>query len=260
MDLGIKGRRAIVCASSKGLGRGVAEKLAEAGVNLTLNARTESTLRATADEIAGKYGVAVQIVAEDVTTEAGRLALLRAEPNADILINSAGGPPPGVWSDWGEEEWLQAVNNNMLTPILLMNAILPGMIERKWGRVVNITSGSVKSPIAQLGLSNAARSGLTGFVAGTARQVARHGVIINNLLPGSHDTDRTKGFIERTAAAKKISLEEARAEAYAGNPTGRYGTAEEFGAAAAFLCSQFSGFIVGQNLLLDGGAFNSTLG
>ena len=199
MDLGIKGKRAIVCASSKGLGRGVAEKLAEAGVDLTLNARTEETLRETASEIAGKYGVRVQIVAEDVTTEAGRQALLMAEPQPDILINNAGGPPAGVWSDWGEEEWLKAINNNMLTPILLMNAILPGMIERKWGRVVNITSGSVKSPIAQLGLSNAARSGLTGFVAGTARQVAKHGVIINNLLPGSHDTDRTKGFIERTA-------------------------------------------------------------
>ncbi|MGH7005588.1 MAG: SDR family oxidoreductase [Alphaproteobacteria bacterium] len=260
MDLGIKGRRAIVCASSKGLGRGVAEKLAEAGVDLTLNARTESTLRATADEISGRYGVKVQIVAEDVTTEAGRQALLRAEPEADILINNAGGPPPGVWSDWGEEEWLKAVNANMLTPILLMKAILPGMIGRNWGRVVNITSGSVKAPIAQLGLSNAARSGLTGFVAGTARQVARHGVIINNLLPGSHDTDRTKGFIEKAAATKNISVEEARAAAYAQNPTGRYGTAEEFGAAAAFLCSQFSGFIVGQNLLLDGGAFNSTLG
>ncbi|NTS32828.1 SDR family oxidoreductase [Phyllobacterium sp. BT25] len=260
MDLGIKGRRAIVCASSKGLGRGVAEKLAEAGVDLTLNARTESTLKATADAIAGKYGVKVQIVAEDVTTEAGRQALLQAEPQPDILINNAGGPPPGVWSDWGEEEWLKAINNNMLTPILLMKAILPGMIERKWGRVVNITSGSVKSPIAQLGLSNAARSGLTGFVAGTSRQVARHGVIINNLLPGSHDTDRTKGFIERSAKEKGISIEEARKEAYADNPAGRYGTAEEFGAAAAFLCSQYSGFIVGQNLLLDGGAFNSTLG
>ncbi|SFI71791.1 3-oxoacyl-[acyl-carrier protein] reductase [Phyllobacterium sp. CL33Tsu] len=260
MDLGIKGRRAIVCASSKGLGRGVAEKLAEAGVDLTLNARTESTLKATADAIAGKYGVKVQIVAEDVTTESGRQALLQAEPQPDILINNAGGPPPGVWSDWGEEEWLKAINNNMLTPILLMKAILPGMIERKWGRVVNITSGSVKSPIAQLGLSNAARSGLTGFVAGTSRQVARHGVIINNLLPGSHDTDRTKGFIERSAKEKGISIEEARKEAYADNPAGRYGTAEEFGAAAAFLCSQYSGFIVGQNLLLDGGAFNSTLG
>ncbi|MBZ9656125.1 SDR family oxidoreductase [Phyllobacterium lublinensis] len=260
MDLGIRGKRAIVCASSKGLGRGVAEKLAEAGVDLTLNARTEETLRATANEIAGKYGVKVQIVAEDVTTEAGRQALLKAEPRADILINNAGGPPAGVWSDWGEEEWLKAINNNMLTPILLMNAILPGMIERGWGRVVNITSGSVKSPIAQLGLSNAARSGLTGFVAGTARQVAKYGVIINSLLPGSHDTDRTKGFIERTAKEKGISIQLARAEAYAGNPTGRYGTAEEFGAAAAFLCSQYSGFIVGQNLLLDGGAFNSTMG
>lgn len=260
MDLGIKGKRAIVCASSKGLGRGVAEKLAEAGVDLTLNARTEETLRATAEQIAGTYGVKVQIVAEDVTTEAGRQALLKAEPQPDILVNNAGGPPAGLWSDWGEEEWLRAVNNNMLTPIFLMNAILPGMIERKWGRVVNITSGSVKSPIAQLGLSNAARSGLTGFVAGTARQVARHGVIINNLLPGSHDTDRTKGFIDRIAKEKGISIDRARAEAHAANPTGRYGTAQEFGAAAAFLCSQYAGFIVGQNLLLDGGAFNSTLG
>lgn len=260
MDLGIRGRRAIVCASSKGLGRGVAEKLAEAGVDLTLNARTESTLRATADEIVRKYNVKVQIVAEDVTTEAGRQALLKAEPEPDILINNAGGPPPGAWSDWGEAEWTSALNNNMLTPIFLMNAILPGMIARKWGRVVNITSSSVKAPIAQLGLSNSARAGLTGFVAGTARQVARHGVIINNLLPGSHDTDRTKGFLEKAAATQNISVEEARAEAYRKNPAGRYGTSEEFGAAAAFLCSQYSGFIVGQNILLDGGAYNSTMG
>ncbi|WP_267554927.1 SDR family oxidoreductase [Rhizobium rhizogenes] len=260
MDLGIRGKRAIVCASSKGLGRGVAEKLAEAGVDLTLNARTESVLCATAREIVDTYGVKVQIVATDVTTEEGRKELLAAEPQPDILVNNAGGPPAGLWSDWGEEEWLSAVNANMLTPIYLMNAILPGMIERQWGRVVNITSGSVKSPIPQLGLSNAARGGLTGFVAGTARQVARHGVIINNLLPGSHETDRIKGLLEKTSETKGISIEQARVEANAANPTGRFGTKEEFGAAAAFLCSQYSGFIVGQNLLLDGGAFNSTLG
>jgi 3-oxoacyl-[acyl-carrier protein] reductase len=260
MDLGINGKRAIVCASSKGLGRGVAEKLAEAGVDLTLNARTEDTLRATARDIVERYGVKVRIVVADVTTEAGRQALLEAEPAPDILINNAGGPPPGLWADWGEAEWLKAVNNNMLTPILLMNALLPGMIERQWGRVVNITSASVKSPIPELGLSNAARNGLTGFVAGTARQVARHGVIINNLLPGSHDTDRSKGMLEKRAATLGISVEEARTQAYAENPTGKIGTAEQFGAAAAFLCSQYAAFIVGQNLLLDGGAFNSTLG
>ncbi|OOG74973.1 short-chain dehydrogenase [Sinorhizobium sp. A49] len=260
MDLGIRGKRAIVCASSKGLGRGVAEKLAEAGVDLTLNARSEAVLRETAKEIAETYGVKVQIVAADVTTEQGRKELLAAEPQPDILVNNAGGPPAGLWSDWHEEEWLKAVNANMLTPIYLMNAILPGMIERKWGRVVNITSGSVKSPIAQLGLSNAARSGLTGFVAGTARQVARYGVIINNLLPGSHETDRIKGFLEKTSVARGISIEQARAEAHGAIPAGRFGTKEEFGAAAAFLCSRYSGFIVGQNLLLDGGAFNSTLG
>lgn len=260
MDLGIRGKRAVVCASSKGLGRGVAEKLAEAGVDLTLNGRTEETLRQTAEEIAERYGVQVRAVAADVTTEEGRQKLLAAEPEPDILINNAGGPPAGVWSDWDEAQWLKAINSNMLTPILLMNAILPGMIARKWGRVVNITSGSVKSPIPQLGLSNAARSGLTGFVAGTARQVARHGVIINNLLPGTHETDRMTGLLEKTAAAKGISVEQAHDEACAANPTGRFGTTEEFGAAAAFLCSQFSGYIVGQNLLLDGGAFNSTMG
>ncbi|EJN05564.1 SDR family oxidoreductase [Phyllobacterium sp. YR531] len=260
MNLGISGKRAIVCASSKGLGKGVAEKLAEAGVHLTLNGRTEETLHATATQIVEKYHVHVQIVAADVTTEEGRRKLLAAEPQPDILINNAGGPPAGLWSDWDENDWHKAVNANMLTPILLMKAVLPGMISRKWGRVVNITSGSVKSPIPQLGLSNAARGGLTGFVAGTARQVARHGVIINNLLPGSHETDRIHQLMQSNAAREGISVEQAKAAAHAENPTGRFGTTGEFGAAGAFLCSQYSGYIVGQNLLLDGGAFNSTLG
>ncbi|TCR00473.1 SDR family oxidoreductase [Neorhizobium sp. JUb45] len=260
MDLGIAGKRAIVCASSKGLGRGVAEKLAEAGAIVTINGRNRETLKVTAHDIQKQTKSEVQIVVADVTTVEGREALLEAEPNPDILVTNAGGPPPGLWSDWAEDDWLNALNASMLTPILLMKGVLPGMITRKWGRVINITSASVKSPIPELGLSNASRSGLTGFVAGTARQVAKHGVIINNLLPGSHETDRTTSFLKRTAAERNISIDEARLEAHARNPTGRFGTSEEFGAAAAFLCSQYAGFIVGQNLMLDGGAFTSTLG
>jgi NAD(P)-dependent dehydrogenase (short-subunit alcohol dehydrogenase family) len=179
MDLGIKGRRAIVCGSSKGLGRGVAENLAEAGVTLTLNARTAERLEQTAKEISARYGVEVRTVAADVTVEAGRRRLLEAEPAPDILVTNAGGPPPGMWSDWDRDAWLGAIDANMLTPIFLMKSVLPGMIDRGWGRIVNITSATVKSPVEELGLSNAARCGLTGFVAGTARQVAKHGVVIN---------------------------------------------------------------------------------
>ncbi len=260
MDLGIKGRRAIVCGSSRGLGRGVAEKLAEAGVTLTLNGRTVETLEQTANEIRGQYGVDVRTVAADVTSEAGRRRLLDAEPRPDILITNAEGPPPGVWSDWGQDAWLNAINANMLTPILLMNGVLPGMTARGWGRIVNITSASVKTPVAELGLSTAARSGLTGFVAGVARQVARNGVIINNLLPGFHDTDRANALLSKMASAKGLPIEDVRNEAYAANPAGRFGAPEEFGAMAAFLCSRYAGYIVGQNILLDGGAFRSTLG
>lgn len=260
MDLGISGRKAIVCASSKGLGRGSAEALAAAGVHLTLNARTAETLEATADDIRRRHGVEVKTVAVDVTTDEGRAALLEAEPAPDILVNNAGGPPPGMWSDWSRKEWESAVNANMLTPILLATAVLPGMIERGWGRVVSITSGSVKAPIAQLGLSNSARAGLTGFVAGTARQVARHGVIMNNLLPGMHDTDRIKGLMSATSRREGIPVEEARERAQGNIPRGRFGTPEEFGRVCAFLCSEHVGFMVGQNVLLDGGAFNSTMG
>lgn len=260
MDLGIKGKRAVVCASSRGLGRASAIKLAEAGAHLTLNGRNADVLERTAEEIRAATGVEVQAVAADVTTDEGRAQLLAAEPAPDILVNNAGGPPPGLWSDWGKEEWLDAVNSNMLTPILLAKAVLPSMIAKKWGRIVNITSGSVKSPIPQLGLSNGARAGLTGFVAGTARQVARHGVIMNNLLPGSHETDRIEGLMANIAKAENITPEEAKRAAHARNPTGRFGSPEEFGAVCAFLCSQFVGYMVGQNVLLDGGAFNSTMG
>ena len=260
MDLGIEGRHAIVCASSRGLGRGCAEKLAEAGVHLTLNGRSEEPLRTLARDLGEKYNIEVRYVTADVTTESGRKALLAAQPNPDILINNAGGPPAGLWSDWGETEWLKAIGANMLTPILLTTAVLPGMIERGWGRIVNITSASVKSPIPQLGLSNASRAGLTGFVAGTARQVADRNVTINNLLPGPHDTDRIEALVENTARQQNISRAEARAGVVSGIPAKRLGTPEEFGAACAFLCSTYAGFIVGQNILLDGGSFNSTMG
>jgi 3-oxoacyl-[acyl-carrier protein] reductase len=227
--------------------------LADAGVNLVINARTPETLEATAAELRTK-GVQVTAIAGDVTSEAGRAALLDACPDPDILVNNAGGPPPGMWHDWGREEWQAALEGNMLTPIFLMTAILPKMIDKGWGRVVNITSGSVKSPIPQLGLSNSARAGLTGFVAGTSRQVARHGITINNLLPGSHATDRIAALDNAVARANNISVDEAAEKRRAAIPAGRYGTIEEFGAACAFLCSQQAGFIVGQNILLDGGA------
>lgn len=259
MDLGIKGKTAVVCGGSKGLGRGSAEKLAEAGVDIVLNARSQGPLEQAAREIAERHGVKVTPVAVDVTTPEGRARLLEAAPAPDILVNNAGGPPPGMWHEWGEDEWQGAIRANMLTPIHLITAVLPGMIDRGWGRIVNITSGSVKSPIPQLGLSGAARSGLTGFVAGTSRQVARHGVTINNLLPGSHETARIESLMNNTAKAKGITVEEARKAAYEANPTGRFGTIEEFGAACAFLCSAYAGYIVGQNILLDGGAINTTL-
>jgi 3-oxoacyl-[acyl-carrier protein] reductase len=259
MYLGIKGKRAIVCAASKGLGRGCAEALAAEGVDLVINARGAEALDATAAAIRDRYGVSVTAVAGDIATVEGREAVLAAAPSPDILVTNAGGPPPGLWSDWSREDFIKALDANMLTPIALIQAVLPGMIERGWGRVVNITSQSVKSPIAALGLSNTARTGLTGFVAGTSRQVAPKGVIINNLLPGIHDTDRASSLDRGVAETQKIDVAEARAQRMETIPARRYGTPEDFGAACAFLCSQHAGFIVGQNWLLDGGAFQSTL-
>ena len=258
MDLGIKGKRALVCASSKGLGRGCAEALAMAGCDLILNARGSEALEATAAALR-VHGVQVTAVAADITTAQGRAEVLDAAGAVDILVTNAGGPPPGMWHDWTEADFLKAIGANMLTPIALMTTLLPGMIARNWGRVVNITSQSVKAPIPQLGLSNAARTGLTGFVAGTARQVAAHGVTINNLLPGIHDTDRATALDNGVIAATGLTMEAARAQRAATIPARRYGTSAEFGAACAFLCSQHAGFIVGQNILLDGGATNLTL-
>ena len=258
MDLGIKGKRALVCAASKGLGRGCAMALAEAGVNLVINARGAEALEATAAELRA-FGVNVVAVAADITSEDGRAAVLSAAGGVDILVTNAGGPPPGVWSDWERADFIKALDANMLTPIALMKALLPGMISKGWGRVVNITSQSVKSPIPQLGLSNAARAGLTGYVGGTSRQVAQYGVIINNLLPGIHATDRAVSLDAGVVKAKGITMEQAQAERSAEIPARRYGTAEEFGATCAFMCSQYAGYMVGQNILLDGGAMNATM-
>ncbi|MEL6408868.1 MAG: SDR family oxidoreductase [Pseudomonadota bacterium] len=259
MDLGIKGKRALVCASSKGLGLGCARALAEAGVDLVMNARGSEALEAAAEAIRSDFGVEVQTVATDVTAEAGQAELLAAAGAADILVNNAGGPPPGMWSDWDRDDFIVALDANMLTPIALMKALLPGMMERGWGRVVNITSVSVKAPVPVLGLSNSARAGLTGYVAGTSRQVAGKGVVINNLQPGIHATDRADALDTAVVNAQGVTMDEARAQRAATIPAGRYGTIEEFGAACAFLCSQHAGFIIGQNILLDGGATNSTM-
>ncbi|MCV6585531.1 MAG: SDR family oxidoreductase [Marinibacterium sp.] len=259
MDLGIAGKRALVSASSKGLGLGCARALAEAGVHLVMNARGADALEAAAADIRTTYDVDVTTVAADVTTENGRAAVLEAAGQPDILITNAGGPPPGLWSDWERDDFIAALDANMLTPIALMKALLPGMIDRGWGRVVNITSQSVKAPIAILGLSNSARAGLTGYVAGTSRQVAPHGVTINNMLPGVHDTDRIEALDSATAQSTGLPIDQVRADRKATVPAGRYGTADEFGQMCAFLCSQHAGFIVGQNILLDGGATNATL-
>ncbi|MGY3439574.1 MULTISPECIES: SDR family oxidoreductase [unclassified Marinovum] len=259
MDLGISGKRAVVCAASKGLGRGCAMALAEAGVNLVINARGAEALEATAEAIRKAHGVEVTAVAADITSEEGRAAVLAAAGDVDILVNNAGGPPPGLWSDWSRDDFIKAIDSNMLSPIAMIQALVPGMMDRGWGRVVNITSQSVKAPIPVLGLSNSARAGLTGFVAGTSRQVAGSGVTINNLLPGIHATDRAKSLDEGVSKQQGISIDEARTQRFASIPAGRYGTADEFGATCAFLCSHHAGFIVGQNILLDGGGVNATL-
>lgn len=259
MDLGIRGKRALVCAASRGLGLGSARALAEAGVDLVMNARGAEALKAAAAAIRTEFGVSVQTVAADITSETGRAAVLAVAKDVDILVTNAGGPPPGMWTDWDREDFIRALDANMLTPIALIKALVPGMMARGWGRVVNITSQSVKAPIPALGLSNSARAGLTGYVAGTSRQVAGRGVTINNLLPGIHATDRATTLDRGVSEAQGISMEEAKARRCASIPAGRYGTAQEFGAACAFLCSQHAGFIVGQNILLDGGGVNATL-
>ncbi|MFP8965497.1 SDR family oxidoreductase [Pokkaliibacter sp. CJK22405] len=258
MDTGLQGKQALVCAASKGLGKACAQALAAEGVNLTLVARTPGPLSETAQEIRERYGVEVREVAIDITTPEGVDAAISAFPAIDILVTNAGGPPPGDFRDWDREAWHKAVDANMLTPIELMKRAVDGMIERGFGRIVNITSGAVKAPIAVLGLSNGARSGLTGFVAGLARETVAHNVTINNLLPGPFETDRLEQVFKGEAKRRNISPEEAREQRRNNHPAKRFGQPEEFGSACVFLCSAHSGFITGQNLLLDGGAYPGT--
>jgi len=259
MDLGIKGRKAIVCASSQGLGRGCAFALAREGVDLVINARTAAPLEATAEAIRRETGVRVTAVACDITMPEGRAAVLAVCPDSDILVNNAGGPPIGDFRDWGEAQWMKAVNDNMITPIMLIRAVVDGMIARRFGRIVNITSRSVKSPLPSLGLSNGARAGLTGFVAGLSRQVAKHNVTINNLLPGQIATDRQVDGLKTLSAKAGQDYETFRRTRMSEVPAARFGTAEEFGKACAFLCGADAGYIVGQNLLIDGGVVNATM-
>lgn len=260
MDLGIAGKTAIVCAASKGLGKATAASLANNGVNLVINARTADVLEKTAEEIRKATGVKVATVAADVTTEAGRDALLKACANPDILVNNAGGPPPGDFHDWGRDHWIAAVDANMITPILLIKAVIDGMVSRKFGRVINITSGAVKAPIDVLGLSNGARSGLTGFVAGLARNpaIAAANVTVNNVLPGAFDTDRFRGVIANQAKKTGKSPDELFQQRVKTIPAGRAGEASEFGELCAFVCSAQAGYLTGQNLLIDGGAYPGT--
>ncbi len=226
---------------------------------MLITARGRDQLEATAAEIRASTGANVLTVAGDVTTPEGRAAILAAMPDPDILVNNAGGPPPGDFRDWDEAAWEKAVTSNMITPIMLIRAVVDGMAARGFGRVVNITSAAVRAPIPALGLSNGARSGLTGFIAGLARQVAKDGVIINNLLPGHFETDRLRANMANEAARSGKSLEDVRANLAATNPTGRVGYPDEFGRACAYLCSVHAGFIVGQNILIDGGRFPGTV-
>jgi 3-oxoacyl-[acyl-carrier protein] reductase len=258
MDLGIKGKWALVCASSKGLGRGCAEALAAEGVNLVVTARGADALEATATALRAIPGAGeVRAVAGDITSVEGRAAALAACPQVDILVNNAGGPPPGDFRDWDRDAWIKALDANMLTPIELIKAVIDPMAERGFGRIVNITSGAVKAPIDILGLSNGARSGLTGFVAGLARQprVASRNVTINNLMPGAFDTDRLQSNFRTTSGKTGKSIEEVANARRMLAPAQRFGTSEEFGAFCAFVCSTQAGFLTGQNLLLDGGVF-----
>jgi 3-oxoacyl-[acyl-carrier protein] reductase len=258
MDLGLKGRTALVCAASKGLGKACAMALAREGVSVTITARTRETLEATAAEIRSATGGKVIVVVGDITTPEGRAEALAATPDLDILINNAGGPPPGDFRDWNRDDWVKALDANMLTPIELIKATVDGMMARKFGRIVNITSSAVKAPIDYLGLSNGARAGLTGFVAGIARKTVVNNVTINNLLPGPFETDRMRGSTIANAKKAGIDPDKALADRAAQNPANRFGQPDEFGAVCAFMCSTHASYMTGQNILLDGGSYPGT--
>ncbi len=258
MDLGLKGRKAIVCAASQGLGKASAMALAREGVELVIVARRREILEGAADEIASVTANRPRTVIADVTSREGREAILSACPDPDILVNNAGGPPPGDFRNFERDDWIKAIDGNMLAPIALIKATVDGMIARKFGRVVNITSHAVKAPVAMLALSNGARTGLTGFVAGLARSVAEHNVTVNNLLPGTFDTDRLKSNLAALARNSSRGVTDVTEDVRASNPSKRFGHPDEFGAICAFLCSKHAGYITGQNILIDGGAYPGT--
>ncbi|KYG18962.1 3-oxoacyl-ACP reductase [Bradyrhizobium sp. AT1] len=258
MDFGIRGRRAIVCGASKGLGKGCAAALAGEGAIVFIVARQPAPLESAAADIERLTGSRPCTVMGDVTTAEGRAAVLAACPDPDILVNNAGGPPPGDFRNWVRDDWIKALDANMLSPIELIKATVDRMIARKFGRIINITSHAVKQPVDMLGLSNGARTGLTGFVAGLSRSTVRHNVTINNLLPGTFDTDRLKSNLSALAQRSGKSADETTDAVRSANPAGRFGTIEEFGAACAFLCSDKAGYITGQNILIDGGAYPGT--
>jgi len=255
MNLGLKGKTAIVCASSRGLGKGCAMALAAEGVNLILAARNSQALEATAQEIRDRYDVNVNALVADVTTEAGRDHIISNCPAPDILINNAGGPPPGDFRQWTQEHWNTALNDNMYSAFDLIRRIIDGMAERGFGRIINITSMTVKQPVPQLGLSNGARAALTGWVSGIAREFAAANVTINNLLPGTFDTERGNAVVAARAAAQGQSKDAFAPQFLNSIPAGRLGDPEEFGATCAFLCSRQAAYITAQNILVDGGAY-----
>jgi 3-oxoacyl-[acyl-carrier protein] reductase len=255
VELGIAGRKAIVCASSKGLGRACAQALAEAGCVVVLNGRDKEALDRTASELRQATKVEVRQVHGDLDHAATRAELIAVCPDADILVNNNGGPPYKSFGEINREDILKGVESNMLTPIALVQALAPGMAERKFGRIINITSGSVRAPIAGLDVSSGARAGLTAFLASSARLFARDNVTINSIQPGSFETDRQKAGLARAAVQRNVSVDMARADSKARIPVGRFGDPDEFGALCAFLASAHAGFITGQNILIDGGAF-----
>jgi len=260
MDLGLQGKSALVCGASKGLGRGCAEALAKEGVHVTMVARNAANCELAAKEIRTLIhaDVVIQVVACDITTPEGRALALAACPHPDILVNNAAGPPTGDFRDWEREQWIAALDANMLTPIELIKATVDGMMARGFGRIINITSSAVKAPIDVLGLSNGARSGLTGFVAGIARKTVARNVTINNLLPGAFETDRLKSTLMAMAKAEGVGSEEFLASRQTLIPAKRFGQPAEFGAFCAFLCSEHASYMTGQNILLDGGAYPGT--
>lgn len=259
MDLGIAGRTAIVCASSRGLGRACAGALAREGVHVTLNGRNAEALAAAGEAIRSSHGIRVETVVGDIESEATREALLVVCPEPDILVNNNGGPPPGRFQDWDRAAWIAALDANMLAPVLMIRSVLDGMVERGFGRIVNITSAMVKTPMAPMGLSTGARSGLTSVSKALSRQVASANVTLNNLLPERIDTDRQRAMAELRSKLGGVSIEQAYDEMKASIAAGRLGTPEEFGDACAFLCSAQAGYISGQNLQLDGGSYAGLL-